>query len=296
MTRQYENDHNDDLYSVQGIVMPYRNDYGRRERNFSSPKWRKHYKVDKDFTPAERTKILARVSEVGATRAADEFGTRRWVIMQWLDNLEKFGSIDNPNQKSKNSNYKDKDKKHSFDREKQNQNFVNKEISADSNQQQQNFSQETNIDKILENGKSNFQNFEFNFDAVLNETETQKTEGTVKPAETKKISANTTTKLKTSEDFTQQQREEILKLSDKIGIKEAALQAQTKIDVIKYWRKNRKKNTVLQTKKQTPITNKRTIKKDAFSSLEAENEFLKAEVVKLETEIKKLTKELNGKI
>ena len=80
MTRQYDNDHNDNLYSVQGIVTPYTNNYVQRDRNSSSPKWRKHYKVDKDFTPAERKKILARVSEVGATRAADEFGTRRWVI------------------------------------------------------------------------------------------------------------------------------------------------------------------------------------------------------------------------
>ena len=275
MTKQYSKDHNDNLYIAQDILLPYSADYGRRDRNFSSARRRRFYKVDKDFTPEERTKILARVSEVGATRAADEFGTRRWVIMQWLDNLEKFGSIDNPKHKNKNNNSNNKNKKRGFD--KKEQNSVSKKTSVPQAQRnEQDFSKKSEI----EDQNNDFKNFEFNFDEIL-----QEKEKAAKPGEVKEVKKNSSNVMKTSEDFTLEQRNEILKLSDEIGIKRAALQAHTKIDVIKYWRKIRKNKTDLPIKKE-----------DTVSSIETENEILKIKAAELDAEVKKLTEELNKKI
>ncbi|MBR1486260.1 MAG: hypothetical protein IJ597_03290 [Synergistaceae bacterium] len=275
MTKQYSKDHNDNLYIAQDILLPYSADYGRRDRNFSSARRRRFYKVDKDFTPEERTKILARVSEVGATRAADEFGTRRWVIMQWLDNLEKFGSIDNPKHKNKNNNSNNKNKKRGFD--KKEQNSVSKKTSVPQAQRnEQDFSKKSEI----EDQNNDFKNFEFNFDEIL-----QEKEKAAKPGEVKEVKKNSSNVMKTSEDFTLEQRNEILKLSDEIGIKRAALQAHTKIDVIKYWRKIRKNKTDLPIKKE-----------DTVSSIENENEILKIKAAELDAEVKKLTEELNKKI
>ena len=46
-------------------------------------------KKSKDFTPEEREIIVARTEIIGATRAAREFHTTRWVIMNWCDNVAK---------------------------------------------------------------------------------------------------------------------------------------------------------------------------------------------------------------
>ena len=46
-------------------------------------------KKGKNFTPEERANILARVRKVGVARAAEEAGTTTWVIMKWLDRMER---------------------------------------------------------------------------------------------------------------------------------------------------------------------------------------------------------------
>ena len=243
--RKFNND-NDGLYRAQEIVSPHPIETGRYEKNFSSTK-RKYYKRDKDFTPEERSQILARVSEVGATRAADEFGTRRWVIMQWLDNLEKFGVIDHPNHKNK----KYKNKKHSF---------VPQKNSSDNS-----------LGKEDKTQKPDFKDFKFNFEGI-----SEQDEQPVKTQENISLKA----KLKTSSDFTLEERIEILKLADKIGIKKAALEVHTKIDVIKYWRKLSRKSA-----KSQPAV-----------SLIAENKLLKAKLADLKEQMNELTEKILSSI
>lgn len=245
------NNESDGLYRAQEIVSPYPVEIGRYERKFLSPK-RKYYKRDKDFTPEERSKILARVSEVGATRAADEFGTRRWVIMQWLDNLEKFGSIDNPTHKNK----KNKNKKRGFTK----QNFVS-EKSRESLKHQAK-TEKTNA-KVPE---LKLEDFEFNFDDILE-------------ANNLTVEIKEELPLKTSSDFSLEERAKVLDLASKIGIKKAAIEAHTKIDTIKYWRKISKKNTNIQP--STPI-----------NPIVAENKILKAQIADLETQKKELSEQI----
>jgi len=260
--RKFNND-SEGLYRAQEIVSPYPVETGRYEKKFLPPK-RRFYKRDKDFTPAQRAQILARVSEVGATRAADEFGTRRWVIMQWLDNLEKFGSVDNPNDKSKNQKYKNK--KRGFEK----QNFEHKKFSPRKEAAKHEKKSEV---KEIEEKIPDFQDFKFNFDDILSQE--------AAPVETQEKIPE---KLKTSDDFTLEERRKILELSDEIGIKNAALQVHTKIDVIKYWRKLRKNAAKIQPKKTSqPVET---------DPLVAENEILKAKIADLEAEEKKLTEKV----
>ncbi len=258
--RKFNND-SEGLYRAQEIVSPYPVETGRYEKKFLPPK-RRFYKRDKDFTPAQRAQILARVSEVGATRAADEFGTRRWVIMQWLDNLEKFGSVDNPNDK----NQKYKNKKRGFEK----QNFAHKKFSPRKEAVKHEEKPEV---KEIEEKIPDFQDFKFNFDDILSQE--------AAPVETQEKIPE---KLKTSDDFTLEERRKILELSDEIGIKNAALQVHTKIDVIKYWRKLRKNAAKIQPKKTSqPVET---------DPLVAENEILKAKIADLEAEEKKLTEKV----
>jgi len=297
MTKQYSNDTSDyefdvpkrnfnndseGLYRAQEIVSPYPIENGRYEKKFSSPyPQRKYYKRDKDFTPEERSKILARVSEVGATRAADEFGTRRWVIMQWLDNLEKFGSIDHPKYKNK----KNKNKKRGFSPQK------NSEKNSEPKKISHSISDSSNEDnKILENQDKikteaqipDFKDFEFNFEG-LTEQESQQEPQPEKPQE-KIIPARI--KLKTSDDFSPEEREKILKLSDEIGVTKAALQVHAKLDVIKYWRKIRKKAAKVQKVKPA----------DPVDPIVAENQVLKSKRLELQKEIQELTEKILNSI
>ena len=263
--RKFNND-SEGLYRAQEIVSPYPVETGRYEKKFLPPK-RRFYKRDKDFTPAQRAQILARVSEVGATRAADEFGTRRWVIMQWLDNLEKFGSVDNPNDKNKNQKYKNK--KRGFEK----QNPAHKKFSP--RKESIKHEEKTEV-KEIEDKIPDIQDFKFNFDDIL----AQKDE----PVETLEAQEKIPEKLKTSEDFTLEERRKILELSDEIGIKNAALQVHTKVDVIKYWRKLRKNSqNIKQEKKIQPVD---------VDPLVAENEILKAKLAELKAEEKELTEKV----
>ena len=259
--RNFNNNDSDGLYRAQEIVSPYPVEKGRYEKKFlQSP--RRFYKRDQDFTPEQRAQILARVSEVGATRAADEFGTRRRIIMQWLDNLEKFGSIDNP--KDKNKKYKNK--KRGFEK----QNFAHKKFYPHKESIER--EKKTEI-KRIEAEVPDFHDFKFNFDDIL----VQKAE----PLETQK---KIPVKLKTSDDFTLEERSEIIKLSDEIGIKNAALKVHTKIDVIKYWRKLRKNAAKSKSEKIQQYVD--------TDPLTAENEILKAKLAALKAEAKKLTEKV----
>ena len=249
------NSDNEGLYRAQEIVSPYQIEKGQYEKKFSLHQ-RKYYKRDKDFTPEERSKILARVKQVGATRAADEFGTRRWVIMQWLDNIEKFGSIDHPKHKDK----KYKNKKRNIEK----QNFVKKDKFAPKK-----IETEAEIPK--------FKDFKFNFEDFIEQEAKQDEQLVLSTEAPKKIPL----KLKTSNDFTPEERREILKLSDEIGIKKAALEAHTKIDVIKYRRKMRKKTEEVQVQTKQP----------AYSPVD-ENKFLKNKIVDLQKQIKELTEKI----
>ena len=261
--RRFNND-NDGLYRAQEIVSPYQVEGRRREKNFSSPK-RKYYKRDKDFTPEERSKILARVSEVGATRAADEFGTRRWVIMQWLDNLEKFGAIDHP--KHKNKKIKNK-----------NRNFPEK------NSAPKKFSDDIKVRKEekIEAEIPDFKNFKFNFDGIISDVSDviEQDEQDKQPVKTQEQENDIPLRIKkkTSNDFTLEERDKILKLSYEIGIKKAALQVHTKVDVIKYWRKLSKKASKAQNQHVDPLV--------------AENKILKDKILELKGQIKELTEKI----
>lgn len=254
------------LAGVQDIVSPYPMDNGRynNNRRFSAPP-RRYYKRGNDFTPEERSKILARVSEVGATRAADEFGTRRWVIMQWLDNLEKFGTIDNPKQKNqKNKNRKRKFSKRDFE----SQSKKTQENSPPALPVSEHKRKKVKKEKIEPKTVSQeIKNFEFDFSDIL----------------TKPVQEIPNLKLKESKDFSLAERDDIMRLSDEIGIKNAALQANTKIETIKYWRKLRKKAAKEKTQMPTPD-----------DSIVTENEKLKAKLAKLSAEVKKLTKKFSA--
>ncbi|MBR2208949.1 MAG: hypothetical protein IJ859_09115 [Synergistaceae bacterium] len=268
--RRFNND-NDGLYRAQEIVSPYQVEDRRREKNFSSPK-RKYYKRDKDFTPEERSKILARVSEVGATRAADEFGTRRWVIMQWLDNLEKFGAIDHP----KNKNKKYKNKKHGF----ATQNFEDKRKIQGSTPKLETKKENARVETKIDTQVSDFEDFELNFEEILGQVEQSVKHVPTQEENKNGNSSEEETILKESKDFTLEERKKILDLADKIGMKKAALQAHTKIDALKYWRKMANKSAKIKSKETQPVD---------VNPLEAENESLKAKVADLKEQIKELT-------
>ena len=272
-TKRRFGNNSEGLYRAQEIVSPYPIDNVRYEKNFSShPK--KYYKRDKDFTPEERSQILARVSEVGATRAADEFGTRRWVIMQWLDNLERFGAIDNPKQKNK----KYKNKKRSFIKSIPQKTIIdNPEPEYDEEEKLEETTTTKNEANIPD-----FTNFEFKFDGLLQQEEQQE-----QPVQMQNDNDNLENQteissakinLKRSEDFSLEERTKILALSDKIGIKNAAIQVHTKPDVIKYWKKCRKNSAKNQ-------------KVNSVVSLADENEILKKKLVDLRKQIAELTGE-----
>ena len=272
-TKRRFGNNSEGLYRAQEIVSPYPIDNVRYEKNFSShPK--KYYKRDKDFTPEERSQILARVSEVGATRAADEFGTRRWVIMQWLDNLERFGAIDNPKQKNK----KYKNKKRSFIKPIPQKTIIdNPEPEYDEEEKLEETTTTKNEANIPD-----FTNFEFKFDGLLQQEEQQE-----QPVQMQNDNDNLENhteissakiNLKRSEDFSLEERTKILALSDKIGIKNAAIQVHTKPDVIKYWKKCRKNSAKNQ-------------KVNSVVSLADENEILKKKLVDLRKQIAELTGE-----
>ena len=117
----------DNRLRAQEIVSPYpvyrpADSYSNNNANQHYP--RRYFRRERDFTPEERAKVLARVREVGVTKAADEFNTTKGVVMRWLDNQDRPENFDNNNRRfNKNKFRNNRDNRNNRDRQRDREQF-----------------------------------------------------------------------------------------------------------------------------------------------------------------------------
>lgn len=92
MAENVGHEHDDTSFEVGPSRKYFRENNWQRAQEIVSSKPMTKFPVkakkSRDFSPEEKSAIIARVREIGVTKAALEAGTTKWIVLNWLERMK----------------------------------------------------------------------------------------------------------------------------------------------------------------------------------------------------------------